>query len=466
MNLLAAIFFSYLLYYGITENVDIGYILVYLIFIIYNVFRILQKLGILNNNKIRSKKVLSKNLKTSSVDLKEYITENKSQQAPSLAFNFGSTSSCNVEYLYPPISLVNPGDFKKSLRSIRNKNKLSFGLINDITNQENKFYELSLIEMPNLLIGGTIMSGKTTLINQIICSILMRAKPNEVKLLLMDSKKIEFSVYNGIPHLLTPVITDSKKANVALKRIVVEMERRYDVFEESSNKNIESYNSYIDKKNEGLPEEERKNHMPFIVVIIDDINIIGVDDKESMQNIEKITKLGYICGIHIVLVANHPSHEIISTLAQSNFPSRISFKTVTKLDSRIVLDEVGAERLNGKGKCLYKHTYNSNLVELSICHISDDEIKSIVEFASNQQKVYYDKVIFENSSNDYEEPLYNEIVEFVVEQGKASASLLQRRFRLGYNRASRCIDLLEDRGIIGPQNGSKPREVLVKREKL
>ena len=336
---------------------------------------------------------------------------------------------------------------------------------------------LEINKTPHLLIAGSTGSGKSVCINSILASILMRTKPDEVKLVLVDPKKVELSIYNGVPHLLAPVVTDPKRANVALKRIVAEMERRYDVFEESKTKNIESYNAYIDKRNEGLPEEEREKHMPFIVVVIDELaDLMLVAAKEVEDSIMRITQMARAAGIHLIVATQRPSTDVITGVVKANIPSRISFAVSSGIDSRTILDMIGAEKLLGKGDMLFLPQGTNIPVRIQGTFISEEETKSIVEYVCNQQKANYDSTLLMDdeekgattmldNKDDYEEPLYNEIVDFVMETGKASASLLQRRFRLGYNRAARCIDLLEDRGIVGPQNGSKPREVLVKKEK-
>lgn len=335
---------------------------------------------------------------------------------------------------------------------------------------------MEINKTPHLLIAGSTGSGKSVCINSILASILMRTKPDEVKLVLVDPKKVELSIYNGVPHLLAPVVTDPKRANVALKRIVAEMERRYEVFEESKTKNIESYNAYIDKKNEGLPEEEKEKHMPFIVVIIDELaDLMLVAAKEVEDSIMRITQMARAAGIHLIVATQRPSTDVITGVVKANIPSRISFAVSSGIDSRTILDMIGAEKLLGKGDMLFLPQGVNTPVRIQGTFISEDETKAIVDYVCNQQKAHYDETILMDdeekgattmldSRDDYEEPLYNEIVDFVIEQGKASASLLQRRFRLGYNRAARCIDLLEDRGIVGPQNGSKPREVLAKKE--
>ena len=330
---------------------------------------------------------------------------------------------------------------------------------------------------PHLLVAGSTGSGKSVCINSMITSLLMRTKPDEVKLVLVDPKKVELSMYNGVPHLLTPVVTDPKKANIVLQKIVKMMEDRYDLFEDSKTKNIAGYNAYVDKKNENLPEEEKINRLPYIVVIIDELaDLMLVAAKEVEDSIMRITQMARAAGIHLIVATQRPSTDVITGVVKANIPSRISFAVSSSIDSRTILDMSGAEKLLGKGDMLFLPQGENVPVRVQGTFISDDEIKAVVDYTISQQKAMYDNTFtlseedrgattMVENDDDYEEPLYNEIREFVITQGKASASLLQRRFRLGYNRAARCIDLLEERGIVGPPNGSKPREVLVKLEK-
>ena len=337
---------------------------------------------------------------------------------------------------------------------------------------------MEINKTPHLLVAGSTGSGKSVCINSFLATILMRSKPDEVKLVLVDPKKVELSIYNGVPHLLTPVITDPKKANIALKKIVVEMENRYETFERNGNKNINTYNEHIRKENESLPDSEKKKLMPYIVVIIDELaDLMLVAAKEVEDSIMRITQMARAAGIHLIVATQRPSTDVITGVVKANIPSRISFAVSSGIDSRTILDMVGAEKLLGKGDMLYLPQGESQPVRIQGTFISEEETKAIVDFVCGQQKAHYDETLVMDDEESHasevipegksvrdatEEPLYDEIVEFVIEQGKASTSLLQRRFRLGYNRAARCIDLLEDRGIIGPQNGSKPREVLKK----
>ena len=334
-------------------------------------------------------------------------------------------------------------------------------------------------KMPHMLIAGTTGSGKSVCVNGIIASILMRARPDEVKLVMVDPKVVELSVYNGIPHLMCPVVTDPKKAAVALAKMVAEMERRYEVFSESKTKNIEGYNSYIDKWNEKhKSEDEKKQKLPYIVIIIDELaDLMMVAAKEVEDSILRITQKARAAGIHLIVATQRPSTEVITGLIKANIPSRISFAVGSGIDSRTILDQTGAEKLLGKGDMLFLPIGMNSPTRIQGSFITDDEIKRIIDYTVEQQKAEYDDNLLnlesidknisdnknykEENSTDDDDPLYNDIVKFVIETQKASASLLQRKFKLGYNRAARIIDLLEERGVIGPANGSKPREVLV-----
>lgn len=370
------------------------------------------------------------------------------------------------------ISMVTVREILERVPKSLNESKLLVTLGRDIMGNP-QYCEIN--KTPHLLVAGSTGSGKSVCINSMITSILMRARPDEVKLVLIDPKKVELSMYNGAPHLLAPVVTDPKKANVALKKIVSEMERRYDLFENSSVKNIAGYNMYVEKKNANLDSDNQIKKLPFIVVIIDELaDLMLVAAKEVEDSIMRITQMARAAGIHLIVATQRPSTDVITGVVKANIPSRISFAVSSSIDSRTILDMTGAEKLLGKGDMLFLPQGENMPIRIQGTFISDDEIKNVVDYTIKQQKAKYDETFTMNEEDmkgattmtedkdDYEEPLYNEIVEFVVTQGKASASLLQRRFRLGYNRAARCIDLLEERGIVGPNNGSKPREVLVK----
>lgn len=376
-----------------------------------------------------------------------------------------------------PNKVTAPVAVREILESIpedKKDNKLLVTLGKDIMGKP-RFCEID--KTPHMLVAGSTGSGKSVCINSMLISILMRAKPDEVRLVLVDPKKVELSMYNGVPHLLTPVVTDAKKANIVLQKIVQIMEDRYDTFSESGTKNIKGYNKYIDKQNEGRSEDDKLKHMEYIVVIIDELaDLMLVAAKEVEDSIMRITQMARAAGIHLIVATQRPSTDVITGVVKANIPSRISFAVSSSIDSRTILDMSGAEKLLGKGDMFFLPQGENTPIRIQGTFIDDDEIKNVVDYVIKQQKARYDTNLevsnedkgattMVNQSDDYEEPLYNEIVEFVVTGGKASASLLQRRFRLGYNRAARCIDLLEERGIIGPPNGSKPREVLVQLEK-
>ena len=332
-----------------------------------------------------------------------------------------------------------------------------------------------MAKMPHLLVAGSTGSGKSVCINSFIASILIRMRPDECKLVLVDPKKVELSNYNGIPHLMCPVVSDPKKASIALQKIVAEMERRYDTFSEKNVKNIGGYNDWVEKQNKQAGTEIEKK-MPYIVVIIDELaDLMLVAAKEVEDSIMRITQMARAAGIHLIVATQRPSTDVITGVVKANIPSRISFAVASGIDSRTILDQTGAEKLLGKGDMLYLPMGENAPVRIQGNFISDEETQRIIDYVCKEQVAVYDNTLTEAAPNhmaagegfekdEYDDPLYNEIVDFAIETGKISASLVQRRFRLGYNRAARIIDLLEERGIIGPPNGSKPREVLVKLE--
>ena len=333
-----------------------------------------------------------------------------------------------------------------------------------------------IAKMPHLLVAGSTGSGKSVCVNSMICSILMRYKPSDVKLVLVDPKKVELSNYNGTPHLLCPVVTDPKKASITLQKIVSEMEKRYEMFSNTGVKKISEYNQYVEKENKRHPESPLSK-MPYIVVIIDELaDLMLVASKEVEDSIMRITQMARAAGIHLIVATQRPSTDIITGVVKANIPSRISFAVASQIDSRTILDSSGAEKLLGKGDMLYLPMGENTPLRIQGCFISDDEINRLINYCAKQINVKYDEelsnpTITSSSSgsgsgeDEYDDPQYNEVVEFAINNGKISASLIQRKFRFGYNRAARVMDLLEARGIVGPQNGSKPREVLVKLEK-
>ena len=332
-------------------------------------------------------------------------------------------------------------------------------------------------KMPHLLIAGTTGSGKSVCVNGIICSILMRAKPDEVKLAMVDPKVVELSVYNGVPHLMCPVVSDPKKAAVLLAKMVAEMEHRYQQFSETGTKKIEGYNEYIEKWNAKNPDAPKKK-MPYIVIIIDELSdLMMVAAKEVEDSILRITQKARAAGIHLIVATQRPSTEVITGLIKANIPSRIAFAVGSGIDSRTILDQVGAEKLLGKGDMFFLPIGMNSPIRIQGSFITDDEIERIIKFTIEQQKASYEDTFMnlekeesqesaavgaaDVKTND-EDELYDEIVKFVIQTQKASASLLQRKFKIGYNKAATMVDKLEENGIIGPPTGnSKPREVLV-----
>ncbi len=323
-----------------------------------------------------------------------------------------------------------------------------------------------LAKMPHTLIAGSTGSGKSVAINSIITSLLMRTKPNEVKLMMIDPKMVELSDYNGIPHLLTPVVTNPKKAARALNNVVKEMERRYELFASTGTKNRATYNEYVRQYN--LEEGKELPLLPYIVVIVDELaDLMMVASKEVEDAIMRLAQMARAAGIHMILATQRPSVDVLTGTIKANVPSRIAFAVSSGTDSRTILDMTGAEKLLGKGDMLYLPMGASQPKRVQGTFITDDEVKRVVEFVKDEQEVNYVEEMAPSEEADSaladepEDEYFNEAVELVVEAESASVSMLQRRFRIGYNRAARMIDDMEARGIVGPANGSKPREVLI-----
>jgi len=339
------------------------------------------------------------------------------------------------------------------------KNKLLFPLGKDV--QGNAVFA-DLQKMPHLLIAGSTGSGKSVMINTLIISLIMRAKPSEVKLLLIDPKKVELGIYKNLPHMLTPVISDMKKANEALRVIITEMDRRYALFADSGARNLESYN----KK-----QVDETKRLPYYVVIIDELAdlMMTANRKEVEDSIMRLTQMARAAGIHLVLATQRPSVDVLTGVIKANVPARIAFSVATGTDSRTILDSVGAEKLTGKGDMLYISADATSSVRAQGAYLSDDEIDRIVEFIQDQLKPHYQhefEAAFEHtermgSAHHEDMHLYEEVKSWVIANRKVSTNLLQRKFSLGYNRAANLMDQLEAEGIIGPQQGSKPRTVLV-----
>lgn len=340
------------------------------------------------------------------------------------------------------------------------KSKLTFVLGKDVSG---KPIVSDISKMPHMLVAGSTGSGKSVCVNGLICSILFKATPDEVKFIMIDPKMVELSIYNDIPHLLIPVVTDMKKAPYALSWAVNEMNKRYKLFAENRVRDISGYNE--------LPEIEEK--MPRIVIIVDELaDLMMVSPNEVEEAICRLAQMARACGMHLVLATQRPSVDVITGLIKSNIPSRIAFAVSSQVDSRTILDSVGAEKLIGKGDMLYSPQGISKAQRIQGAFITDKEVKSIVEFISKQcpkEKKEIRDIIEETIKMKDEEkkekdidPLIDEVIEFSQQNGQISTSLVQRRFRLGYNRASRIIDEMEERGICGPIDGAKPRKVYAK----
>lgn len=344
------------------------------------------------------------------------------------------------------------------------ESKLLFGLGRDIAGES---IASELNKMPHLLIAGATGSGKSVCVNGIITSILLRAKPHEVKMMMIDPKKVELNVYNGIPHLLAPVVTDPKKASKALKKIVSEMERRYDLFSDTATRNIEGYNEHVDKVNE--EEGENHPHLPYIVVLIDELaDLMMVASNEVEDAITRLAQMARAAGIHLIIATQRPSVDVITGVIKANIPSRIAFSVSSATDSRTILDGNGAEKLLGKGDMLFLPVGASKPTRIQGAFLSDEEVERVVDHCITQQKAQYqEEMIPEETSKDMEEvddDLYDDAVQLIIEMQSASVSMLQRKFRVGYTRAARLINAMEERGIVGPYEGSKPRKVLVSQQ--
>ncbi len=327
-------------------------------------------------------------------------------------------------------------------------------------------------KMPHLLIAGATGSGKSVCMNSIICSLLLRTRPDEVKMLLIDPKKVEFTPYRNIPHLIGPVINDPAQASNALKVIVRIMDERYNIFAANAVRNIAGYHALL--KSKPAAEQARMDKMPYIVVIIDELaDLMLVAGKDVEASIQRITQLARAAGIHLIVATQRPSADVITGIIKANIPSRIAFSVSSSIDSRVILDHTGAERLLGNGDMLYMPIGQNSATRIQGVFVTDEEVQRICDALSPWAPLYDDSFIMLEGVNDQEggavagisdDPLYQEIKDYVIDVQKASTSLLQRRFGIGYNRAARMIDELESTGIIGPAQGSKPREVYVKKD--
>ncbi|MEH7234713.1 DNA translocase FtsK [Bacillus sp. JJ1562] len=370
-------------------------------------------------------------------------------------------SAVGIEVPNSEIAVVSLREVLEDIEPQRSDSKLLIGLGRDISG-EAKFAELN--KMPHLLVAGATGSGKSVCINGIITSVLMRAKPHEVKMMMIDPKMVELNVYNGIPHLLAPVVTDPKKASQALKKVVNEMERRYELFAHTHTRNIEGYNEYIRRHNS--EEEAKQPTLPYIMVIVDELaDLMMVASSDVEDSITRLAQMARAAGIHLIIATQRPSVDVITGVIKANIPSRIAFSVSSQTDSRTILDMGGAEKLLGRGDMLFLPVGASKPVRVQGAFLSDDEVEEIVNFVISQQKAQYQEEMIPTdtveTTEEVDDELYDDAVQLVIEMQTASVSMLQRRFRIGYTRAARLIDAMELRGIVGPYEGSKPRAVLV-----
>ncbi|HRY73316.1 MAG TPA: DNA translocase FtsK, partial [Spirochaetia bacterium] len=325
---------------------------------------------------------------------------------------------------------------------------------------------IDLVQTPHLLIAGATGSGKSVSVNSIILSILFRRSPEEVKLVLIDPKIVELKLYNDIPHLLTPVITEPKRAFQALQYCICEMERRYAMLDRVGVRDIKSYNRKIREKS--LAQER----MPYIVVVIDEFaDLMATTGKELESTLARLAAMSRAVGIHLVLATQRPSIDVITGLIKANIPSRIAFMVASKFDSRIIIDMVGAEKLLGKGDMLFASAWDPFPIRMQGAFVSEEEVERSVEFVKTLgEPEYIDEEIFIDDEEEDEgpslfddsdgDPLFEQALEIVLQQGKASASYIQRKLKIGYNRAARLVELMEEKGIVGPAQGSKPRDLV------
>lgn len=319
-----------------------------------------------------------------------------------------------------------------------------------------------LTKMPHLLIAGATGSGKSVAINVILTSILFKAKPSQVKMLLIDPKKVELSVYNGIPHLLSPVVSEPKKAARALAKVVAEMERRYELFAAFGIRNLAGYNQRVTKE-----EDDEHHPLPLILVVVDELADLMMTVSHDVEDaIVRIAQMGRAAGIHMIIATQRPSVDVITGLIKANVPSRIAFAVSSGVDSRTILDANGAERLLGRGDMLFQPIDKNKPIRVQGAFISDQDVEAVVNFIKEERPAEYDEAMVVSDAEmeaaqeaEDTDPLFDEALDFVTDQQRASTSMIQRRFRIGYNRAARILDEMEQRGYVSPANGAKPREV-------
>ncbi|WP_419873154.1 DNA translocase FtsK 4TM domain-containing protein [Candidatus Pristimantibacillus sp. PTI5] len=366
-------------------------------------------------------------------------------------------SAIGIEVPNMEVSVVTMREVMETATFQNAASKLSIAFGRDISGQT---IVGNLAKMPHLLVAGATGSGKSVCINGIITSILYKAAPDEVKFLMIDPKMVELNVYNGIPHLLAPVVTNPKRASLALKKIVVEMESRYELFSKSATRNIEGYNT--------LMADNPAAVLPYIVVIVDelaDLMMVAANDVED--SIARLAQMARAAGIHLIIATQRPSVDVITGVIKANIPSRIAFGVSSQVDSRTILDMVGAEKLLGRGDMLFLPVGMSKPIRVQGAFLSDQEVETLVNYARGQAEAEYKEDLVPEveeetaEGNEMLDELYDQAVQIIIEAKQASVSLLQRRMRIGYTRAARLIDQMEARSVVGPYEGSKPREVLI-----
>ena len=371
-------------------------------------------------------------------------------------------SAIGIEVPNSEIAMVSLREVLETKEGDKPDAKLQVALGRNISGEAIK---AELNKMPHLLVAGATGSGKSVCINGIITSILMRAKPHEVKMMMIDPKMVELNVYNGIPHLLAPVVTNPKKAAQALQKVVNEMERRYELFSHTGTRNIQGYNEYVNRYN--IEEEDKQPLLPYIVVIVDELaDLMMVASNDVEDAITRLAQMARAAGIHLIIATQRPSVDVITGVIKANIPSRIAFSVSSATDSRTILDMGGAEKLLGRGDMLFLPVGASKPIRIQGAFLSDQEVEDVVNYVISQQKAQYNEEMIpddipEPKMNDVSDEIYEEAVALIIDMQTASVSMLQRRFRIGYARAARLIDEMEARGVVGPYEGSKPRTVLI-----
>jgi S-DNA-T family DNA segregation ATPase FtsK/SpoIIIE len=374
-------------------------------------------------------------------------------------------AAIGIEVPNPVREIVKFKEVVASAAFEKTKSRLTICLGKDIVGNP---VAAELDKMPHLLIAGATGTGKSVALNAMICSLLYKARPEEVKLIMVDPKRIELSNYDGIPHLITPVVTDAKKATNALYWAVREMERRYELLSERRARNIKQYNQKIDS--EKTPAGEAATKLAYIVIIIDELaDLMMVASRDVEVALTRLAQMARAAGIHLILATQRPSVDVLTGIIKANFPTRLTFQVSSKTDSRTIIDANGAENLLGSGDMLFMPPGTAKLQRIHGAYLSEAELSQIIEFLKRQKKPEYDQQITEaqptealnGEAEDIYDERYDDAVELVVRTRQASISMVQRHLRIGYNRAARIIERMEHEGVVGPSDGVKPREVLV-----